>query len=196
MSAIDQARKDGWLPHPGPGHTRAVASIVLFLLIFISQGFGFARLDVTDRSPEEHFQYEGTISVDGGGGHSVSMEGSLAARLAYEQAQNIESDMSGFGLMILAGLFLSGRARWGAKVGIAAGLLGLLSIVGARGQVESHFQRTEWPFPVEARLEFGWGFWIGCAALVVVIVWNVIRVRLDRREPETPRAVQASGARS
>ena len=190
-SAIENSREHGWLPHPGPEHTRAVVSIALFILIYISQGFGFARLAVMDRSPDVNFRYEGTISVEDAGGYSASVEGSLAGQLAFERAQNIEGDMSGFGIVVLAGLFLSGRPRWGAKVGIAAGVLGLVGLIGARAQVASDFQETDWPFPVEARLDFGWGFWIGLSALAAAILWNVFRLRADRRE-----AFEISEARS
>lgn len=192
----DPTRTHGWLPPPGPQHARAVVSIALFLLVYVSQGFGFARLTVVDRSPNESFSYEGTISVEGGGGHSLSLSESLRAQLAYERAMNIEGDMSGYGVLILAGLFLSGRPRWGAKVGIAAGVLGLLSLIGARAQVTSDFRQTDWPFPVDARLEFGWGFWISCAALAVAVVWNIVRIRLDRRASDTETGVEVSGARS
>jgi len=194
MSAIDQARRHGWLPRAGPEHTRAVISIALFVLIYVSQGLGFAKLLVIDERPEVAFEYEGSLSVSGGGGYSASYGGSIASQLAFERARNIESDVEGFDLFLFAGIFLSGRPRWGAKVGVAAGILGLLALVGARLDVERAFDSTRWPIPVDAGLEFGAGFWTGCAALVAVVLWNLIRLRLDRRE--TVPAGEATGARS
>ena len=126
MSAIDQARRHGWLPRAGPEHTRAVISIVLFVFIYVSQGLGFARVLVVGERPEVEFEYEGSFSVSDGGGYSVSYGGSLASQLAFERVRNIESDVEGFGLVLFAGIFLSGRPRWGAKVGVVAGILGLL----------------------------------------------------------------------
>jgi hypothetical protein len=199
MSAIDHARSAGWLPHPGPEHTRAVISILLFVASYALASVAIADLSVRGEADGYSFHYDGDLGVAGGVSASSGFASSrntgdtTRAELVIERADDIEGNLEGsFLFWIVIGLVFSGRPRSGPKVGVAAGIFLLFALLGTRGQIESAFRTTDWPVPVAATLDFTWNYWTLLGLFGLAAVWNIVRWIRDRHgEPRTPALSEA-----
>jgi hypothetical protein len=196
MSAIEHARFAGWLPHPGPEHTRAVISIVLFAALFICLALPFARLQVEGQGQDWSFSY----LSDFGPGSTIASETSTSDdRVATElellkaRIEDVEDvdDTGVFQLALFVGLFVSGRARNGPVIGMLAAGVALSFLWGFWQDATFQFRNARWPLPVTAGLDRMWGLWVGLGLAGAALLWNIIRFRLDRRG-----RLDISGARS